>query len=112
MGKRDALIALYAEDLKTKCHMDPDMDLLEKVTIGVGPAIYDPDGATVSTQQSELALIRNNFLIRKLSLEDGPELMAAIRSVIDDYGRDNPRKYRAVIYYMLVKHFGREGVYF
>ncbi|MBR9650391.1 DUF2853 family protein [Thalassovita aquimarina] len=112
MGKRGELIAKYAEDLKSKCGMEPDMDLLEKVTIGCGPAIYDPDGSIVAaTQQSELALIRNNFLIRKLSLEDGPELMAAIRSVIDDYGRDEPRKYRAVVYYMLVKHFGRESIY-
>ena len=28
MGKRDDLIAMYAEDLRTKCGMTPDMDLL------------------------------------------------------------------------------------
>ena len=32
MSKRDELIAKYAEDLKTKCKMEPDMDLLTKVT--------------------------------------------------------------------------------
>ncbi|MDX1782298.1 MAG: DUF2853 family protein [Thalassovita sp.] len=112
MGKRGDLIARYADDLKNKCGIEPDMDLLEKVTIGCGPAIYDADGGTVAAdQRSELALIRNNFLIRKLALEEGPELMAAIRSVIDVYGRDEPSKYRAVIYYMLVKLFGRESIY-
>ena len=33
MGKRDELIALYADDLQKKCKMTPDMDLLRKVTI-------------------------------------------------------------------------------
>ena len=28
MGKRDDLIAKYADDLKNKCGMTPDMDLL------------------------------------------------------------------------------------
>ena len=38
MGRRDELIATYAEDLRNKCGMEPDMDLLTKVTIGCGPA--------------------------------------------------------------------------
>ena len=33
MGKRDDLIEKYAEDLREKCGMQPDMDLLTKVTI-------------------------------------------------------------------------------
>ncbi|HAC48564.1 MAG TPA: DUF2853 domain-containing protein, partial [Sulfitobacter sp.] len=48
MGKRDEWIAKYAEDLKNKCGMDPDMDLLTKVTIGCGPSIYNADAQTVS----------------------------------------------------------------
>ena len=112
MGKRDGLIAQYAEDLRSKCGVTPDMDLLTKVTIGCGPAIYDADASTVAaTQEGELDTVRKNFLIKKLGLGDGPELVAAINSVIDTYGRSERNKYRAVIYYMLVKHFGREGVY-
>ena len=34
MSKRDELIAKYATDLKDKCGVTPDMDLLTKVTIG------------------------------------------------------------------------------
>ena len=52
MGKRDEWIAKYAEDLKTKCNMTPDMDLLTKVTIGCGPAIYNKDAQTVAGGQA------------------------------------------------------------
>ena len=112
MGKRDDLIEQYASDLKNKCGMDPDMDLLTKVTIGCGPAIYDADASTVaSSQESELETVKNNFLIKKLGLADGPVLDEAINKAIDTYGRSDRNKYRAVIYYMLTKHFGKEKVY-
>jgi hypothetical protein len=112
LGKRDDLIAQYADDLKNKCGMDPDMDLLTKVTIGCGPAIYDADASTVaSSQESELETVKQNFLIKKLGLADGPELMEAINKVVEIYGKSERNKYRAVFYYMLTKHFGKEAVY-
>jgi hypothetical protein len=37
--------------------------------------------------------------------------MAAINAAIDTYGRSDRNKYRAVVYYMLAKNFGRESVY-
>ncbi|PRX37201.1 Protein of unknown function [Meinhardsimonia xiamenensis] len=112
MGRRDELIQKYAEDLRTKCGVTPDMDLLTKVTIGCGPSIYDPDASTVAaTQPGELETVKNNFLIKKLGLPDGPELMDAINAAIDTYGRSERNKYRAVLYYLLVKHFGKESVY-
>lgn len=112
MGKRDELIAKYADDLKNKCGMTPDMALLTKVTIGCGPSIYDADASTVAgSQASELETVKNNFLIKKLGLTDGPALDQAIASVIDTYGQSERNKYRAVIYYMLTKHFNKESVY-
>ena len=112
MGKRDDLIAQYADDLRNKCGMEPDMDLLEKVTLGCGPAIYNADASTVAaTQESELETVKNNFLIKKLGLAVGPQLMDAINSVMDTYGRSERNKYRAVVYYMLTKHFGKESIY-
>lgn len=112
MGKRDDLIERYAQDLKSKCGMTPDMDLLTKVTIGCGPSIYDADAATVAAgQPEELETVKKNFLIGKLGLPDGPQLLDAINSVMDTYGRSERNKYRAVIYYMLTKHFGKESVY-
>ncbi|HEY9040441.1 MAG TPA: DUF2853 family protein [Roseovarius sp.] len=112
MGKRDDLIARYAEDLKDKCGMTPDMDLLTKVTIGCGPSIYNADASTVAAgQPGELETVKDNFLVKKLGLPDGPQLMEAINSVLDTYGRSERNKYRAVVYYMLTKHFGKESVY-
>jgi len=112
MSKRDKLIAKYATDLKDKCGMKPDMDLLTKVTIGCGPSIYNADAATVSgSDASELATVKKNFLIKKLGLKDGTDLDKAIDKVMDTYGRSNRNKYRAVVYYMLTKHFGKESTY-
>ncbi len=112
MGRRDDLIAQYADDLRNKCGMKPDMELLTKVTIGCGPAIYDADASTVAAgQPHELETVKENFLVRKLGLADGPELMVAINEVIDTYGRSERNKYRAVVYYMLTKHFGKEAVF-
>jgi hypothetical protein len=112
MGRRDALIALYAEDLRTKCGIEPDMDLLEQVTLACGPLIYEPDASLVSgSDRAERERIRRNFLMRRLALDEGPELPEAIETALEIYGADEPRKYRAVVYYMLVKHFGCEETF-
>ena len=112
MGRRDDLIAQYADDLKNKCGMSADMDLLTKVTIGCGPAIYNADASTVAgTQEHELETVKSNFLVGKLGLADGPALDEAIASVIETYGKSERNKYRAVVYYMLTKHFGKEAIY-
>ena len=101
MSKRDELIVKYAADIKDKIGQSPDMDLLTKVTIGCGPSIYNADASTVSgSEQSELDTVKKNFLIKKLGLSDGPNLDEAITSVIDQYGKSNRNKYRAVVYYL------------
>ncbi|CAM3628244.1 DUF2853 domain-containing protein [Flavobacterium gelidilacus] len=112
MSKRDELIVKYAADLKDKCGVTPDMDLLTKVTVGCGPSIYNADSATVAgSDEKELATVKNNFLVKKLGLKDGPELDKAIDAVIEKYGRSNKNKYRAVVYYLLAVHFKKESVY-
>ena len=112
MSKRDDLIQKYAQDLKEKCGVTPDMELLKKVTIGCGPSIYNADAATVSgSDASELATVKNNFLIKKLGLTDSPDLDAAIDAVMEKYGRSNRSKYRAVVYYLLATHFNKQHIY-
>ncbi len=112
MGKRDDLIAEYADDLRKKCGVEPDMQLLTKVTIGCGPSIYNPDASTVAgTQASELETVKRNFLIKKLGVSKSEDLDGAIQKVIEQYGRSERNKYRAVVYYLLTKHFGKESVY-
>jgi hypothetical protein len=88
------------------------MDLLNKVTIGCGPSIYNADASTVAgTQQSELDTVKNNFLIKKLGLADSPALDKAIADVMEKYGKSNKHKYRAVVYYLLILHFKKESAY-
>jgi hypothetical protein len=112
MSKRDDLIAKYADDLRNKCRVEPDMALLTKVTIGCGPAIYSADSETVAaSDKDELERVRKNFLMKKLGLADSPKLMEAIGAVVETYGKSERNKYRAVVYYMLTKHFGKESVY-
>ncbi|MEH6407509.1 MAG: DUF2853 family protein [Leeuwenhoekiella sp.] len=112
MSKRDEMIAKYAKDLKEKLDHKADMDLLTKVTIGCGPSIYNQDSSTVSSSsEKELETVKKNFLIKKLGLEDSPKLMDGINTVMEKYGKSNRSKYRAVVYYLLVTHFGKESVY-
>lgn len=112
MSKRDELIVKYAADLKDKCGVSADMDLLTKVTIGCGPSIYNADSSTVSgSDASELATVKNNFLIKKLGLADNADLDKGIDAVMDTYGKSNRNKYRAVVYYLLTKHFKKESAY-
>jgi len=112
MSKRDELIAKYAADLKEKCGITADMDLLTKVTIGCGPSIYNADSSTVSgSSESELETVKSNFLIKKLGLKDGPDLDKGIDAVMETYGKSNRNKYRADVSYLLVKHFNKESAY-
>ncbi len=112
MSKRDDLIAKYAADMKDKCGVTPDMAFLTKVTIGCGPSIYNRDASTVSASDpAELETVKKNFLINKLGLTDGPALDAGIAAVMDQYGRSTKAKYRAVVYYLLAKHFNKESAY-
>ena len=93
MSKRDDLIAVYTQDLKEKCgEANPDVEFLTKVTVGLGPSIYNDDAA-------------------KVSGSDQTELDKAIDAVIEKYGRSNRNKHRAVVYYLLAKHFKKESVY-
>ncbi|MEH6705409.1 MAG: DUF2853 family protein [Galbibacter orientalis] len=112
MSKRDELIEKYEADLKDKCGVTADKDLLTKVVVGLGPSVYNADASMVSgTDQKELETIKNNFLIKKLGLSASEDLDGAIDSVIEKYGRSNRNKYRAVVYYLLVKHFKKESAY-
>lgn len=111
MSKLDEKVGKYIQVVKDK-GVELDTDLLRKVTRACGPSIYSNDAETIATSQpGEMTTVKNNFLIRKLGLEDGPELDAGLEAVIEAYGKSDRNKYRAVIYYMLTKHFGKDAVY-
>lgn len=112
MSQLDDLLVKYTKDLTDRCKIEPDADLLRKVARGLGPSIYNKDSSTVAaTSESELETVKNNFLVKKLGLDDNDKLMDAINEVIDVYGRSHPNKYRVVVYYLLVKKFDKESVY-
>ncbi len=112
MSKRDDLIVKYAADLKDKCGVKADMDLLTKVTIGCGPSIYNADAATVSgSDESELATVKNNFIKKKLGVKSEADADKALDAVMEQYGKSNRNKYRAVVYYLLTKKLGKESIY-
>lgn len=112
MTKRDELIKKYASELKEKLGEEADLSLLTKVTIGLGPSIYNADSSKISgSDKSELTTVKHNFLIKKLGLKESPELDNAINSVLEKYGKSDKNKYRAVVYYLLTKYFNKEEVY-
>ena len=111
MSKLDEKVGKYIQVVKDK-GVDLDPDLLRKVTRACGPSIYSRDAETIAASQpTEMERLKNNFLIKKLGLSDGPKLDDGIATVMDAYGRADRAKYRAVIYYMLTKHFGKDAVY-
>ncbi|MBT8204558.1 MAG: DUF2853 family protein [Eudoraea sp.] len=111
-NKKAELIEKYSRDLREKFGVTPEMALLEKVTHGLGPSIYNRDSSTVSGSDiKELERVKDNFLIKKLGLSNSEALMEAIKAVMNQYGTSVRTKYRAVVYYQLTKHFGKESIY-
>lgn len=111
MSKFDEKLALYKSEMD-KQGLSFDEDLLTTVTKGLGPSIYKKDAETVSgSNAKELATVKNNFLIKKLRLSDGPKLDDAIATVIEKIGKSNRNKYRAIVYYLLVKELRQEYKY-
>ena len=109
MSKFDEKILFYKEAMD-KMGLSYEDELFDKITRGLGPSIFKRDAASVSTSDpAELETVKQNFLIKKLGLEDGEHLDNAISVVADTMGRTNRVKYRAIFYYLLVKELGQES---
>ncbi|MDA8993532.1 DUF2853 family protein [Flavobacteriaceae bacterium] len=111
MSKFDENLKTYLNECK-KLNIPLDEDLLSKVAKGLGPAIYNDDANKVSgSDKSELETVKKNFLINKLGLKDSPELDSAIDQVMEQMGKSNRNKYRAIVYYLLVVKFKKQNIY-
>jgi hypothetical protein len=89
-----------------------EIELLRIITKSLGPSIYKVDAETVSgSDERELQTVKSNYLMKRLGLDDGPELDEAIAWVVQTMGRSNRNKYRAIFYYLLVKKLGQEEYY-
>lgn len=108
MSKFDDVVAKCAADLDEMGGYDAV--LLNAVTKELGPSIYGVDSSTVAaSDKEELARVKQNFLIKKLGLDDSPALDEAIANVAAKY--DKRMKQRPVFYYLLVKELGQEAAY-
>jgi len=111
MSKLQEKLELYTEEAK-KLGVEIEADLFKLVTKGLGPSIYKEDAELVScSQKEELETVKKNFLIKKLGLEEGENLDAAIQTVCEKMGTSNKNKYRSIFYYLLVKELGKESAY-
>lgn len=111
MSKFDEKICFY-KDWMDNNDINYEDDLFDKVTRGLGPSIFKRDAASVSSSDpSEIETVKQNFLIKRLGLEDGEYLDQAILKVADIMGKTNRVKYRAIFYYLLVKELGQESKY-
>ncbi len=109
MSKVDQKITFYKEVMDNMAISYED-ELFDKITRGLGPSIFKRDAASVSTSDpSELLTVKQNFLMKKLGLQDGAYLDDAIAVVAIKMGRTNRVKYRAIFYYLLVKELGQES---
>jgi hypothetical protein len=112
MSKLDEKIELYTSKMKD-IEAGFDMELLAKVTKGLGPSIYKKDAESIAcSSEDELKTVRENFLKKKLGLtKSDDELDAAIRAVCEKMGSSNRNKYRAIFYALLTVAFNKESVY-
>ncbi len=111
MNKFDEKVDLYKKFMDDR-DIRSNSELLTAVTKGLGPSIYKKNAETVSgSDPRELETVKKNFLMKKLGLADTPELNEKIGEVMERIGKSERNKYRAVVYYMLVKKFDKESVY-
>ncbi len=111
MSKFQECLDIYAKEFG-KIGVEFDADLLKAVTKGCGPSIYNADASKVSSSdKTELDRVKTNFLIKKLGLSESDDLDGAISEVVEQFGKSNRNKFRAMFYYLLVKKFGKESLY-
>ena len=112
MSKRAALVEKYAEQIKDKLVMKPDMKLLEGVTKACGPSIYNNDSSKVSfNDEKEVERVKKNFIGKKLGITSAEKQDAAMKAVMDDYGKKSRVRYRAVTYYLLAKQCRKASLF-
>lgn len=112
MSQFDEKIELYRNSLVEKCGITPDETLLKAVTKGLGPSIYNADAEIVAaSEKDEVTTLKENFIKKKLGISDEAQIDEAVEKVFGQMGKSNPRKFRAVLCYLLVLHFKKENLY-
>lgn len=111
MSQLTEKIELYKNQIE-ELGLGIDEGLISAVAKSLGPSIYNEDSSRVSCSDGdEKARVKNNYLIGKLGLTDGPALDEAIEAVCAEMGSSNRNKYRAVFYALLASKLGKADVY-
>ena len=111
MSKFDEAITKYEAEVK-RLGLTIDAELLKAVTKSLGPSIYLEDASRVSfSDKSETDRVKNNYLIGKLGLSDGPQLDQALAECAEALGKSNKNKYRAIVYAWLAIKFDETARY-
>jgi len=106
MTTKEEMIEKYEAQLKD-LGVSVDADLLSWVVDRVGPANYNSDGQLVAcSDDDEKGRVFTGFVGDELAESDKEKGMEAIEGVCDQMSGEN-RKYRAVVYYLLAKKYGK-----
>ena len=112
MSKLDDAVGEALSALSKIGEDDVDVDLLRKVTKGLGPSAYGGDGENVAcSDKDELERVRKNYLMKKLGLDEKMASMESIELVCERMKPLRSHKKRSAFYYLLAKHHAKESVY-
>jgi hypothetical protein len=103
MSKETSMVA-YTSALEN-LNYTVDADFLNTVVNSLGPSGFDStsDAAVVAGKDpEEVARVIENLFVKKLGMTDMDKANSMLDAALEKYGTANPRKYRAVIYYMVV----------
>lgn len=109
MATQIELIDKYKKEL-SKLKVKVDDVLLKAVVKSLGPAVYRDDASKISAADAdELERVKQNFMVRRLGLADGPKLETMLNKAIDQMGPSKTSKHRAVLYYIITRDSKREA---
>ena len=109
MATQIELIDKYKKEL-SKLKVKVDDVLLKAVVKSLGPAVYREDASLISAADAdELERVKQNFMIKRLGLPNSAKLDAVLNKAIDQMGRSNNKKHRAVLYYIITRETKREA---
>jgi hypothetical protein len=103
-GPKELAIALYTKELE-KLNYTVDADLLNTVVNRLGVAAYDStsDAAVVAGKdKEERDRVIANLFVKRLGIDSEEKANTLLDAAIAKYGSSNPRKYRVVLYYIVI----------
>ena len=107
MSQFDEKLKMYV-DANNELGLGLSESLIRGVAKSLGPSIYLGDASLVSSSDAEeLSRVKQNFLIKKLGLDDSSKVKEAIKATIVDMEISNRTKQRALFQGNLAKQLGK-----